>query len=125
MKATFLVQSALKCSFFFCTITNRRLKGTCGFLWEVHNERNKGYGILSGQHESRKSGIKSGSADMFSTERYYTEVQTIIKETGRVFSDKFSHFFELKKAGKAVPNTNNRKALRLQFLSAESEAQLK
>lgn len=55
---------------------------------------------------------------------YHTEVQTTIKETGEVFSDKFSiHFFELKKVGKKI-DPNNRKALWLQFINAESEEEL-
>ena len=61
---------------------------------------------------------------MFDSEDYHTEVQTTIKETGEVFSDKFSiHFFELKKVGK-TPDPNNRKALWLQFMNAESEEEL-
>lgn len=62
--------------------------------------------------------------NMFDGENYHTEVQTTIKETGEVFSDKFSiHFFELKKVGKKV-DPNNRKALWLQFINAESEEEL-
>lgn len=62
--------------------------------------------------------------NMFEGENYHTEVQTTIKETGEVFSDKFSiHFFELKKVGKKV-DPNNRKALWLQFINAESEEEL-
>lgn len=62
--------------------------------------------------------------NMFDGEDYHTEVQTTIKETGEVFSDKFSiHFFELKKVGKKV-DPNNRKALWLQFINAESEEEL-
>ena len=52
---------------------------------------------------------------------YHTEIQTVIKETGEVFSDKFSiHFFELKKVGNKI-DPSNRKALWLQFINAESE----
>ena len=59
--------------------------------------------------------------NMFDGENYHTEVQTTIKETGEVFSDKFSiHFFELKKVGQKV-DPNNKKALWLQFINAESE----
>ena len=62
--------------------------------------------------------------NMFEGEDYHTEVQTTIKETGEVFSDKFSiHFFELKKVGKKV-DPNNRRALWLQFINAESEEEL-
>ena len=58
---------------------------------------------------------------MFDGDDYHTEVQTTIKETGEVFSDKFSiHFFELGKVGKKV-DPNNKKALWLQFINAESE----
>ena len=59
--------------------------------------------------------------NMFEGDNYHTEVQTTIKETGEVFSDKFSiHFFELRKVGKKV-DPNNKKALWLQFINAESE----
>ena len=59
--------------------------------------------------------------NMFDGDDYHTEVQTTIKETGEVFSDKFSiHFFELKKVGKKV-DPNNKKELWLQFINAESE----
>lgn len=46
---------------------------------------------------------------------------TSIKDSGEIFSDKFSiHFFELKKVGKKV-NPNNRRELWMQFLNADSE----
>ena len=62
--------------------------------------------------------------NMFEGKDYHAEVQTTIKETGEIFSDKFSiHFFELKKVGKKV-DPNNRKALWLQFINAESEEEL-
>ena len=48
-------------------------------------------------------------------DNYHTEVQAVTKETGEIFSDKFSiHFFELKKLGKKL-DPNNKKALWLQF----------
>ncbi|MCM1271953.1 MAG: Rpn family recombination-promoting nuclease/putative transposase [Ruminococcus flavefaciens] len=59
--------------------------------------------------------------NMFQGENYHTEVAAIIKETGELFSDKFSiHFFELKKVGKKV-NPNNRRELWMHFLNADSE----
>jgi len=59
--------------------------------------------------------------NMFDGDDYHTEVGTIIKGTGEVFSDKFKmHFFELKKVSKK-PNASNRKELWLQFLNADSE----
>ena len=59
--------------------------------------------------------------NMFDRSDYHTEVVTSIKDTGEIFSDKFSiHFFELKKVGKEV-NPNNRRELWMQFLNADSE----
>ena len=59
--------------------------------------------------------------NMFDRNDYHTEIVTSIKDTGEVFSDKFSiHFFELKKVGKKV-NPNNRRELWMQFLNADSE----
>lgn len=59
--------------------------------------------------------------NMFDRSDYHTEIVTSIKDTGEVFSDKFSiHFFELKKVGKKV-NPNNRRELWMQFLNADSE----
>ncbi len=58
---------------------------------------------------------------MFDMNDYHTEIVTSIKDTGEVFSNKFSiHFFELKKVSKKV-NPNNRRELRMQFLNADSE----
>ena len=48
----------------------------------------------------------------------------IKKETGEVFSDKFSiHFFELKKVGRK-PNPVSSRELWLQFINADSEEAL-
>ena len=59
--------------------------------------------------------------NMFDANDYHTEIVTSIKDTGEIFSDKFSiHFFELKKVGKEV-NPNNRRELWMQFLNADSE----
>ena len=59
--------------------------------------------------------------NMFDRNDYHTEIVTSIKDTGEIFSDKFSiHFFELKKVGKKV-NPNNRRDLWMQFLNADSE----
>ena len=59
--------------------------------------------------------------NMFDRNDYHTEIVTSIKDTGEIFSDKFSiHFFELKKVGKEV-NPNNRRELWMQFLNADSE----
>lgn len=59
--------------------------------------------------------------NMFNTDDYHTEVAAMIKDTGEVFSDKFSiHFFELKKVGRK-PNPNNSRELWLQFINADSE----
>ena len=59
--------------------------------------------------------------NMFDRSDYHTEIVTSIKDTGEIFSDKFSiHFFELKKVGKEV-NPNNRRELWMQFLNADSE----
>ena len=59
--------------------------------------------------------------NMFDRNDYHTEIVTSIKDTGEIFSDKFSiHFFELKKVGKKV-NPNNRRELWMQFLNADSE----
>ncbi len=59
--------------------------------------------------------------NMFDRDDYHTEIVTSIKDTGEIFSDKFSiHFFELKKVGKNV-NANNRRELWMQFLNASSE----
>ena len=59
--------------------------------------------------------------NMFDRNDYHTEIVTSIKDTGEIFSDKFSiHFFELKKVGKKV-NPNNRRELWMQFLNASSE----
>ncbi len=59
--------------------------------------------------------------NMFDRSDYHTEIVTSIKDTGEIFSDKFSiHFFELKKVGKEV-NPNNRRELWMQFLNASSE----
>ena len=58
---------------------------------------------------------------MFDTDNYHNEIQTVVKETGEVFSDKFSiHFFELKKVSKRL-NPSNRRDLWLQFLNADKE----
>lgn len=58
---------------------------------------------------------------MFEDERYHREIVPRDKETGELFSDKFSiHFFELKKIGKKV-NPNDGKELWMQFINAESE----
>lgn len=58
---------------------------------------------------------------MFDTDNYHNEVQTVVKETGKVFSDKFSiHFFELKKVSKRL-NPSNRRDLWMQFLNADKE----
>ena len=59
--------------------------------------------------------------NMFDRNEYHTEIVTSIKDTGEIFSDKFSiHFFELKKVGKEV-NPNNRRELWMQFPNASSE----
>lgn len=59
--------------------------------------------------------------NMFDTDNYHNEIQTVIKETGKVFSDKFSiHFFELKKVSKRL-NPSNRRDLWMQFLNADRE----
>lgn len=59
--------------------------------------------------------------NMFDRSDYHTEIVSSIKDTGEIFSDKFSiHFFELKKVGKEV-NPNNRRELWMQFLNASSE----
>ncbi len=59
--------------------------------------------------------------NMFDRSDYHTEIVTSIKDTGEIFSDKFSiHFFELRKVGKKV-NPNNRRELWMQFLNASSE----
>ena len=59
--------------------------------------------------------------NMFDRSDYHTEIVSSIKDTGEIFSDKFSiHFFELKKVGKEV-NPNNRRELWMQFLNADSE----
>ena len=59
--------------------------------------------------------------NMFNTDDYHTEVAAMIKDTGEVFSDKFSiHFFELKKVGRK-PNPDNSRELWLQFINADSE----
>jgi predicted transposase/invertase (TIGR01784 family) len=59
--------------------------------------------------------------NMFDKADYHTEVVAALKDSGEIFSDKFSiHFFELKKVGKNL-NPNNRKELWLQFLNANSE----
>lgn len=59
--------------------------------------------------------------NMFDANDYHTEIVTSIKDTGEIFSDKFSiHFFELRKVGKKV-NPNNRRELWMQFLNASSE----
>ena len=59
--------------------------------------------------------------NMFDRSDYHTEIVASIKDTGEIFSDKFSiHFFELKKVGKKV-NPNNRRELWMQFLNASSE----
>ncbi len=59
--------------------------------------------------------------NMFDRSDYHTEIVASIKDTGEIFSDKFSiHFFELKKVGKEV-NPNNRRELWMQFLNANSE----
>ena len=59
--------------------------------------------------------------NMFKRETYHTEIVTSIKDSGEIFSDKFSiHFFELKKVGKKV-DPNNRRELWMQFLNADSE----
>ena len=62
--------------------------------------------------------------NMFAGENYHNEVAAVIKETGEVFSDKFSiHFFELKKVGKK-PDPENSRKLWLQFINADSEEEL-
>ena len=62
--------------------------------------------------------------NMFQGENYHNEVAAIIKETGEVFSDKFSiHFFELKKVGRK-PNPVSSRELWLQFINADSEEAL-
>ena len=62
--------------------------------------------------------------NMFPGENYHNEVAAIIKETGEVFSDKFSiHFFELKKVGRK-PNPVSSRELWLQFINADSEEAL-
>ena len=62
--------------------------------------------------------------NMFPGENYHNEVAAVIKETGEVFSDKFSiHFFELKKVGRK-PNPNSSRELWLQFINADSEEAL-
>lgn len=62
--------------------------------------------------------------NMFSGENYHTEVVAAIKDTGEIFSDKFSiHFFELKKISRK-PNPKNRKELWLQYINADREEEL-
>ena len=62
--------------------------------------------------------------NMFAGENYHNEAAAVIKETGEVFSDKFSiHFFELKKVGKK-PDPENSRKLWLQFINADSEEEL-
>ena len=62
--------------------------------------------------------------NMFSGENYHNEVVTTIKDTGEIFSDKFSiHFFELKKISRK-PNPKNRKELWLQYINADKEEEL-
>ena len=59
--------------------------------------------------------------NMFGGEDYHTEVVTAIKDTGEIFSDKFSiHFFELKKISRK-PDPKNRKELWLQYINADKE----
>lgn len=59
--------------------------------------------------------------NMFDDDYQHREIQAVDRETGEVFSDKFSiHFFELKKLKKEI-DPNNRKDLWLQFLNAEEE----
>ena len=48
-------------------------------------------------------------------------MNTVIKENGEIFSDKFKmHFFELRKVGKK-PDPKNKRELWLQFINADSE----
>ena len=62
--------------------------------------------------------------NMFAGENYHNEIAAVIKETGEVFSDKFSiHFFELKKVGKK-PNPDSSRELWLQFINADNEEAL-
>ncbi len=62
--------------------------------------------------------------NMFGGEDYHTEVVTAIKDTGEIFSDKFSiHFFELKKISRK-PDPKNRKELWLQYINADKEEEL-
>ena len=62
--------------------------------------------------------------NMFGGENYHNEVVTTIKDTGEIFSDKFSiHFFELKKISRK-PNPKNRKELWLQYINADKEEEL-
>lgn len=58
---------------------------------------------------------------MFGDDNYHHEVNTVIKESGEIFSDKFKmHFFELRKVGKK-PDPKNKRELWLQFINADSE----
>lgn len=58
---------------------------------------------------------------MFDGDNYHTEVVPMIKESGKVFSDKMSlHFFELKKLGDKI-NVNDRKNLWFHFINANSK----
>lgn len=55
------------------------------------------------------------------SENYHNEVEAAIKDTGEIFSDKFSvHFFELKKMSRK-PDPKNRKELWLQYINADKE----
>lgn len=59
--------------------------------------------------------------NMFEGDNYHNEVNTVVKETGEIFSDKLNiHFFELKKINKK-PNPQNSRELWLQFINADSE----
>lgn len=62
--------------------------------------------------------------NMFGGEDYHTEIVTAVKDTGEIFSDKFSiHFFELKKISRK-PDPKNRKELWLQYINADKEEEL-
>lgn len=64
------------------------------------------------------------TSELKSGEDYHTEVVTAIKDTGEIFSDKFSiHFFELKKISRK-PDPKNRKELWLQYINADKEEEL-
>ena len=63
--------------------------------------------------------------NMFEGNNYHTEVIAAIKDTNKVYSDKFNmHFFELKKISKRNVNPNNRRELWMHFLNADSKEDL-